>query len=172
MARHVFLTGEKQIGKSTFLRKILNRYTDNIGGFLTVRTNAFLGDQYSVHIFCIGEKLIPNENNLLFICQKADEHISERFDRLGCEILKKCSGCSLIIMDELGPHEAKAALFHKAVLQLLDGDTPVLGVLQASAESFWPDVTTHPKVRLFQITKQNREQEHIIESMISIITQQ
>ena len=43
--------------------------------------------------------------------RKTDEHTADTFDRLGCNILSMCSDCSLIVMDELGPHEADAALF-------------------------------------------------------------
>ena len=52
MARHVFLTGEKQIGKSTLLKKVLDNYAGEISGFFTVRTKAFLQKGYSVHLFC------------------------------------------------------------------------------------------------------------------------
>ena len=38
MARHIFLTGKKQIGKSTLLQKILKNYQGTADGFLTVRT--------------------------------------------------------------------------------------------------------------------------------------
>ena len=38
---HVFLTGKKQIGKSTFLKKVLAVYPKCPAGFYTVRTNAF-----------------------------------------------------------------------------------------------------------------------------------
>ena len=50
MVRHIFLTGEKQIGKSTILQKVLREYEKSVGGFYTVRTNEFLGNQYSVHL--------------------------------------------------------------------------------------------------------------------------
>ena len=51
MARHIFLTGKKQIGKSTLLQKILKNYQGTADGFLTVRTKEYLGDQYSVHMY-------------------------------------------------------------------------------------------------------------------------
>lgn len=122
-----------------------------------MRTAAFLRSAYSVHLFCVGEPPVPTAENLLFICGKADAYTSERFDRLGCRALERSSGCDLIVMDELGPHEADAVLFHTAVLDLLDGTVPILGVLQAPAERFWPDIVKHPGVRLLEVTKENRE---------------
>ena len=41
MARHIFLTGKKQIGKSTLLQKILKNYQGTADGFLTVRTKEY-----------------------------------------------------------------------------------------------------------------------------------
>lgn len=170
MARHIFLTGQKQVGKSTLLRKILDRYSSSVGGFVTVRTDAYLKDNYSVHIYPIGAESIPGENNLLFVCRKSNERIAERFDYLGCEILSKCTNSSLIVMDELGTHEADAALFHAAVLGLLDGNIPILGVLQAPAESFWPDIVQHPDVQVIEVNEHNRNDATLINDILSVFT--
>lgn len=165
ITRHIFLTGRKQVGKSTLIKKVLSHTGGRIGGFFTVRTDAFLPGAYSVHLFCPGDAFVPTAENLLFVCGKADETVSERFDRLGCTALSECEGCSLIIMDELGPHEARASFFRQAVLKLLDGDIPVIGVLQAPAEDFWPDITAHPHVRVLEITEENRESEEVWETV-------
>ena len=77
MARHIFLTGKKQIGKSTLLQKILKNYQGTADGFLTVRTKEYLGDQYSVHMYHLTESRDPNEQNLLFVCGKANEHTAD-----------------------------------------------------------------------------------------------
>lgn len=41
MARHVFLTGEKQIGKSTLLKKVLDNYAGEISGFFHGENQSF-----------------------------------------------------------------------------------------------------------------------------------
>ena len=84
-------------------------------------------------------------------------------------MLAKSSCCSLIAIDELGPHEADAALFRQTVLKLLDGDIPILGVLQAPVEAFWPDIVHHPQVKILAITEANRDDEEILEGIISVI---
>ena len=60
-------------------------------------------------------------------------------------------------MDELGPHEARAAVFRRAVLAALDGVVPILGVLQAAPSPFLEEVALHPQVRLIQVTAENRD---------------
>ena len=172
MAQHLFLTGEKHIGKSTLLRKVLADYEGTVDGFLTIRTKEYLGDHYSVHMCHLKENETPNEHNLLFLCGKADKNATDIFNRLGCNVLSKCSDCSLIIMDELGPHEADAVQFCEMVLQLLDGSTPILGILQQPAESSWPEIVNHPKVEVIALSKDNREDTSLIEHILQKITQE
>lgn len=170
MTGHVFLTGEKQVGKSTLLRRALNCFPGEPGGFFTRRTGNFLDGRYSVHLFAAGEKPEPTENNLLFVCRAPDDDAAERFDRLGCAALERSGGCPLIIMDELGPHEAAAARFRSEVLKLLDGDTPILGVLQAPAERFWPEIVKHPGAEIIEITKSNRDSEALLQHILAAIS--
>lgn len=137
MTEHVFLTGRKQVGKSTLIRKELERYK---------KEN--------------GEESAPSEENLLFICGSADRSRSdERFDRMGSRILEESmrNGAELLIMDELGPNEAGALVFQEAVLRALDGEIPILGVLQEADSPFLKKVATHPKVRVIRVTEENRD---------------
>lgn len=137
MTEHVFLTGRKQVGKSTLIRKELERYK---------KEN--------------GEESAPSEENLLFICGSADRSRSdERFDRMGSRILEESmrNGAELLIMDELGPNEAGALVFQEAVLRALDGEIPILGVLQEADSPFLKKVAAHPKVRVIRVTEENRD---------------
>ena len=60
-------------------------------------------------------------------------------------------------MDELGPHEEQAAAFRQAVLRALDGDAPIIGVLQQAESAFLDRVAAHPGVRLITVTEENRD---------------
>lgn len=125
--RHVFLTGPKGIGKSTLIQTVLSRFCGKAGGFFTIKTDRYLEHFHTVHLIPTGEPLIPTEKNFLFVCQNTDDGIDARFDQLGCQALRQTAGCPLIIMDELGPHEAGAKRFHQMVLDTLDGPVPVFG---------------------------------------------
>lgn len=164
MACHVFITGEKHIGKSTLLKKVICRCTGEIGGFLTFRTKEFLKHKYSVHICRVGKDKYPDSNNLLFVCGYFEKRTSERFNRLGCEILEQ-DDFDIIIMDELGIHEEKAIRFRKKVIEMLDGDVPILGVLQKGAESLWEGIVKHPHVLLIEIDEQNRDDITVIDDI-------
>lgn len=170
MAKHLFLTGEKGVGKSTLLQRALVGCQGRVGGFRTLRTDAFLQGGWSVHLFGSEEDPVPSADNLLFICGGPQDDTSARFDRLGCRALQRSAGCSLLVLDELGPHEARATAFRRAVLALLDGDTPVLGVLQAPAAAFWPEVLRHPEVELLEVTRQERDRRELMERIQGVIS--
>ena len=163
---HLFLTGRKGVGKSTLIRGLLRGYKGALGGFFTVKCTEVRPEQTSVHLLRAGSDETPGENNLLFCCGgPSGLNTAERFDRLGGSALERSAGCSLLVMDELGPHEAAAAAFRQAVSLRLDGEIPILGVLQAPAEAFWPEVTAHPAVRVVEVTRENRDQAELAEGI-------
>ena len=61
-------------------------------------------------------------------------------------------------MDELGSAESGAKNFCETVLAVLDGDLPVLGVLQKADTEFLRAVASHPRVRLVTVTVENRDE--------------
>ena len=68
-----------------------------------------------------------------------------------------CEKAELIVMDELGPAEARAEAFQSAVLRVLDGKIPVLGVLQKAESPFLRKAAEHPNVRVLEVTAENRD---------------
>lgn len=155
MTRHLFLTGAKHIGKSTIINKLLAESTLTLGGFRTLRTDSVLCDRFSVHMLRPGE--CPTRENLLFVCGEPSENTVSRFDSLGCAALTQSDGAQLLLMDELGPNEAKALHFQQAVLSVLDGSTPILGVLQQADSPFLRQIAAHEAVTVMEVTLENRD---------------
>lgn len=154
--RHLFLTGEKGVGKSTLLKKLLEEREERVGGFLTVRSAAVFPGRISLHLLQLEDGEVPTEENFLCFCPPCgDAAAAERFDRLGCAVLAR--GGELLVMDELGPAETLAEAFWLAVKEALDGSVPVLGVLQGTDSSLYRLVSTHPNVCLVEVTKKNRD---------------
>lgn len=167
--RHVFLTGPKQIGKSTIIQQTVNRFSGSVGGFFTVKLSGYLDSGFSVHLFSPGESILPTEENFLFACGKPDKNSDSRFNQKVSKRLRDSADSSLILMDELGPHEAGAKEFHQAVLNTLDGPAPVLGVLQAPADTFWPDITSRPDVLILEISEENRSEKALIQKIEAVL---
>lgn len=155
MTRHLFLTGEKHIGKSTIINKLLTGSSATLGGFRTVRTDRVFHDRFSVHLLRPGE--CPTEDNLLFLCGEPSEDTVARFDSLGCTALAQSEGAELLLMDELGPNEARALHFQHAVLSALDGNIPILGVLQQADSPFLKQIAAHEAVTVVAVTLENRD---------------
>ena len=148
MTRHLFLTGPKGVGKSTLLRDFLARETGRLGGFFTVKHRG------SVYLLRAGTGEAPDAENFLFRCGCGGD--PGRFDALGCAALTDTEGCSLLVMDELGPHEAQAVRFQAAVFRALEGEIPILGVLQQADSDFLRRVACHPQVTVLTVTEDNR----------------
>ena len=145
MQPHIFFTGEKGVGKSTLVAALL-RGKRKIGGFRTVKKDG------AVYLLRPDEEIAAE--NRMFFCRQTQDAAS-RFDVHGCAALEMPA--EVIVMDELGSREENAMAFQAAVFRVLDGDTPVVGVLQRADSSFLRRVAEHPKVRLIEVTRENRD---------------
>lgn len=152
--KHLFFTGRKGVGKSTLVRAAIEG--KRVGGFFTKRVEGLL-ERPSVHLLRAGTADVPSAENLLFCCGGAD---MQQFDKLGCGALADTAGYEMLVMDELGPHEEQAAAFRQAVLRALDGDAPIIGVLQQAESAFLRQVAAHPNVRVITVTEENRDALH------------
>lgn len=159
MAKHLFLTGEKGVGKSTLIKGLLAQYHGSLGGFFTVKSASAVPGRISVHLLRADRRERPALENLLFSCgEPAGAAVADRFDRLGRAALAAGTSADLLVMDELGPHEADARSFCRAALQALDGNIPILGVLQRADVPFLAQIAAHPQVRLVEVTVENRDE--------------
>ena len=140
------------MGKSTLVRAAIEGR--RAGGFFTRRVEGVL-ERPSVHLLRAGTADTPSAENLLFYCGSSTD--IQRFERLGCGALADTAGCEVLVMDELGPHEAQAAAFQQAVLRALEGDVPIVGVLQQAESPFLRQVASHPNVRVVTVTEENRD---------------
>ena len=156
MARHLFLTGEKGVGKSTLIRGLLASRQGPLGGFFTVKTEGVLPGRSTVHLLRAGTGERPGPENLLFCCGDGTD-AAKRFDRLGCAALAGRQAAGLLVMDELGPHEAEARAFCSDVLRALEEPVPILGVLQRADAPFLRQIAGHPQVRVVEVTRENRD---------------
>ncbi|MDR0876173.1 MAG: nucleoside-triphosphatase [Clostridiales Family XIII bacterium] len=163
MAEHIFLTGEIQVGKTTIIERILSGIDFVPGGFCTVAGGAS-SDHSIDHIFIIpfGESLDESAG----IPPVADRYRNERvivnypeiFDTVGVRILKDSDGARLIVMDELGFMESEAEAFQSEVMRLLDGETPIIGVVKRRDTPFLDRVRAHENVTVIEIRRDNRDE--------------
>ena len=131
--KHLFLTGEKQVGKSTLLRRLIETRALPCAGFET-QPFSLNGERrgFTLH----GRVDMPPYENDCICCARIGEKRSvpvlSVFDENGVRILQKSlsSPAPYILMDELGRLERQAEAFIHEIYACLDSDKRVIGVLQ------------------------------------------
>lgn len=167
---HVFLTGDRHVGKSTAVRTIVNELGLPVMGFVS----DFRQGRHGMELFLMaaGQPLTMDDAHMVAIREQGKMTACPgRFDRLGVPLLEEAmhSSGGLILMDEIGHLEQEAAGFRDAIMRCLDGRTPVLGVLRKDVA--WHDtIKHHPHVRVLTVTQDNREQ--ILHEAIALLTQE
>ena len=161
LRRHIFLTGARQVGKSTILRGLMKRRGLDCAGFET--QPFYIGDErrgFTLH----GRVDMPPYENDCIVCVRVGERRSvpvlSVFEENGVDILKRSldSESPWLLMDELGRLERDAARFCAQVLACLDSGKRVLGVLQACDAPLVCAVRAREDVSVIEVTPENREE--------------
>ena len=158
MANNFFLTGEKGIGKSTIINAVIDSFTGKIGGFKTVRKYNDDG-RISFHFLNVSKNETPNDNNLLFYrCEnKNEEDITNKFNSFS-SVLDDFESFDIVIMDEIGPNEENASIFKEKILNVLDSDKLILGVLQKADSRFLDSIKNRIDTKVYTVTEENRQE--------------
>jgi len=154
----IFLYGKKGAGKSTIVEKALEDFEGRIAGFATKKIVTGENDA-NVYIFSFDDKEKKlNEKNIVGICGETSilESYPENFDTTGVELLRLEEKPDIIVMDELGILERKAEKFKIRVMEILDTDIRILGVLKDKSEEFLNAIKNRGDVVAFEVTKNNR----------------
>ena len=159
--KHLFLTGEKQVGKSTLLRRLIDARQLDCAGF---ETKAFyLNDERRGFVLHGRIEMPPYENDCIAcarIGEKKAAPVLETFNQNGVSILQKSleSASPYILMDELGRLESRAEDFCEQVLKTLDGKKRILGVLQKCNSALIDTISRRNDVTILTVTPENREE--------------
>ena len=159
--KHLFLTGEKQVGKSTLLRNLIEAKKLECTGF---ETKAFFLNNERRGFTLHGRvEMLPYENDCS-CCARGGEKRSVPvlpvFDENGVAILQKSlsSPAPYILMDELGRLERDASAFISQIYTCLDSDKRVLGVLQKCSSEHVKAISEREDVTVLTVTPENRDQ--------------
>jgi len=154
---HVFLTGEKQIGKTRALNRAVELINLPCYGFRTRFLTRERGSS-SLYMLPAEDLTLTDEAHMVGLLSEGRMHpLRERFDTLGVDLLREARRHpeGLILMDECGHLEKEALLFQREILACLDGDIPVLGVLRKGQA--WHDfIRSHPRVCVLTVDEENR----------------
>ena len=160
MKRHLLICGERGVGKSTLIRRLLEHSTREVGGFVTKRLpvadeNGF----FPIYLYPTSQSEGERRNetaNLVGTCDSRSS-IRQVFDTLGAQLIESAPKGGIILMDELGFLENDAMAFQSAGLCALDGETPVLAAVKPKDTPFLRAVRGHENAELVFIDEQNRD---------------
>ncbi|MCX7708966.1 MAG: nucleoside-triphosphatase [Clostridia bacterium] len=165
MKKNIFLTGQKQVGKSTLINGALSQNAFAVGGFKTL-PHLTHGERDGFFIRSMLPDIVTSEN--ILISRKNShggwEAIPATFEQVGVKILEESlKACpQLILMDELGFLENQALNFQRTVMKCLDSPVPILGVIKPVHTPFLDSVRSREDVEVLEITIENREEKYKI----------
>lgn len=143
MKEHIFLTGDKGIGKSTIISSWLKNNTRyRIGGFLTKKD-----EENSVYLYPIGD---CNR----YLIKNGEEKFPEVFENVGVSSLS--GSYDYIIIDEIGYIEGECFEFIRALDNLLSTTVPVLGVIRIDSPLM--PILVKNDVIILTVTEENRDE--------------
>jgi len=156
---NLFLIGPPAVGKSTIIQKVTAFFPSiKIGGIVTepvFRSDGRLGG-YQLRSLLSNERQLFAERNLLSPSPRFFIK-TVVFDTFGHLVLEaSLKRASLIIADEIGTMEGEAFLFQEAIIQCLESERIVLGVLKQKSNPFLDLIKNRSDIHLFQVNRENR----------------
>lgn len=167
---HALIVGDRGVGKSTLIRRVLKELNRPVFGYET-RKEEQLEDAARgcpIYIYDAGKPHIQAPENLLGYHREADSAaITAAFDRYAPKLMQAIPDRAVVELDEVGFLEAKSDAFCQAVLQLLEGGSPVIAAVKNNDIPFLRTLREHPNARCFCITPENRDAlfEEVLEFM-------
>ena len=170
--RHILICGERGVGKSTLIEKLLAASSRPRYGFITKMRPAGPDGFHPIYIHPAAtpvEARTYAEENCIGTCDSRTHRPNlDAFNVLGVRYIEEAQPDGIIVMDELGFFEAKAEGFTAAVLAVLDGDVPVLAAVKSRTDvPFLNAVRAMPRAEVFYITSENREE--LYERLLPVI---
>ncbi|MCX7816762.1 MAG: NTPase [Syntrophales bacterium] len=171
--KNIFITGLPGIGKTTVIREIIRKLPPDItlSGFLTeeIREGA---NRVGFSVKTLdGSKGILAHINISSVRRVGRYGVDVNgFERTVLPRLTPHKAL-LYIIDEVGKMECFSLQFCKAVLNLLNSKSPVLGTVAVKGGGLISELKTRPDVKLFTVTRTNRDTlpDEIMETLLAFI---
>lgn len=160
--KHILICGERGVGKSTLIARLLAHCPLPRYGFVTKRTEVDSSGFHPIFIHPAGipeAERVYTEQNQIGSCDSKTHNINlDVFNSLGTRYIRSAKPDGIIIMDELGFMESLADAFTSAVFDALSGDIPVIAAVKDRTDvSFLNEVRNMPKAEVFYISVENRD---------------
>ena len=155
----VLLTGRPGCGKTTLIKRVVNKLRQRAGGFYTEEIRDGRARTGFKIVTLDGDEVVFAHVDF----QSAERVRKYRLDLSALEavgvkaIREAVQAQRLVVVDEIGPMEIRSVFFREAVSDALDSELPVLATIFAGSLPFTDAVKSRPDVRLIEIRLNNRE---------------
>ena len=161
--RHILISGNRGIGKSFLIQKILKEKGMPVCGFRSKSESRFRSDGF--HDIFLHPADIPDteweftKENQIGSCNSKIHNVDpDVFETVGVQLLRDLPEDAVILMDELGFMETDSPKFMERILELFRGDQHILAAIKPRHDiPFLEEVRACPKCREFCLTEDNRD---------------
>lgn len=157
--RHIFLTGKKQVGKTTVLQSVLHNLDIPLCGYCTLPYEIG-GVRKGFYLHSLTQMNSYENDSPISIRtgEKGSYPLTETFETLGVSVLEQALNVKYwMLADEIGKLERDARVFQETFFRCLDEKELVLGVLQDTDSAFVSVIKNRPDVEVWTVTQENRD---------------
>jgi nucleoside-triphosphatase len=159
MTRKVLLTGRPGCGKTTLIKRVLNKLKLPSAGFYTEEIRE-RGQRLGFKIITLdGDEAVLAHVNFKTAHRVGKYGLDlSGLETIGVEALRMAvRGRKLVVIDEIGPMEIRSRIFCDAVTEALDGHAPIFGTITARPFPFTDAIKKHPDVTTIEVRQSNRD---------------
>ncbi len=159
MGKTILLTGRPGVGKTTVIKKVLERLPGRAGGFYTAEIREH-GRRQGFKIITLDGR----EGILAHVSIEGPKRVSKygvdltSLESIGVEAIRRAiAEDDYVVIDEIGKMELFSAEFKAAVREAIASDAIVLGTITWRPHPWADEIKSHPQVTVLEVTRENRE---------------
>jgi nucleoside-triphosphatase len=159
VSQAILLTGPPGSGKTTLLRRAVAELNRPAGGFYTqeVRNR---GVRQGFEIVTLdGQRGLLAHVDIRGRSRVGKYGVDlTALERLAVTSIREAiANEALVVVDEIGPMEILSEPFRRAVLEAVQGESPVLGTIVQRRQPFADQIKALPGVTLLEVRRENQE---------------
>lgn len=155
----ILLTGKPGSGKTTLIRRVLERLSAPAGGFYTQEIREG-GTRKGFEIITLDGR----RATMAHVDIRGPHRVGRYgvdvgvVDELAVEAIQAAlARHELVVIDEIGPMEILSARFRHVVREALESGSPILGSVVQRSTPFTDPIKATPGVRVLEVTRHNRD---------------
>jgi nucleoside-triphosphatase len=154
------LTGHPGVGKTTIIKKLIEKLKLPAGGFYTEEIREDNMRMGFAIVTLSGLKGVLAHRNFKSRYKVGSYGVGVyTLDRIGVKEIQMCLvEKKVIVIDEIGKMELLSPQFQAVVQKALDADNLVLGTITLAHHPFAEKVKARDDVKIYEVTRENQDQ--------------